>query len=127
MSVERTIGQYFEYLNAERWSELAGLFEADATYRTPGARPRSGVDDVIAQYRTLFRNWAAHEDAPVRVIADGDAVAVEVRFTGATHDGREIGFDAVDIFHFRGDRISSLATWYDLTDVRARLALAGQA
>lgn len=122
MSVERTIRQYFEYLNSERWSELAGLFDPDATYRTPGARPRSGTVDVMALYQTLFRSWVVHEDAAVRIIADGDAAAVEVRFTGATHDGRQIGFDAVDVFHFRGDRILALSTWYDLNDVRARLA-----
>lgn len=126
MSVERTIQEYFEYLNAERWSELAGLFEPDATYRTPGTRPRSGIEDVIAQYRTLFRSWAVHEDAAVRVIADRDAAAVEVRFSGSTHDGREIGFDAVDIFHFRGDRIVALSTWYDLAEVRASLAPVSQ-
>jgi ketosteroid isomerase-like protein len=116
-----TIDEYFRLVNSDGWDELTGLFDPEATYRTPGARLRVGRADVIGLYRRMFAAWSVHHDTATRVLVDGDAAAVEVRFDGTTLDGRTVTFDAVDIFHFRDDRIATLATWYDLIAVRAQL------
>lgn len=68
-----------------------------------------------------FAAWAVHQDAPHGFIFDGDSAACGIHFTGATHDGREVSFDCVDIFRFRDGRIAELSTWYDLGPVRAAM------
>ena len=73
-------------------------------------------------YRGLFDPWAAHTDHPDRAIGGGDAVAVEITFTGTTHEGREISFPAVDVFDLQEGKISRLAIFYDLAWLRKQMA-----
>jgi ketosteroid isomerase-like protein len=115
------VAAYFVAINAERWDDLASLFDQAVSYRTPGTRVRTGHEDVLAYFRSMFDMWPNHDDRPIHVLVDGDAAAAEVHFTGTTADGRQIDFDAVDIFHFQAERIISLGTWYDLVAVRAAL------
>jgi ketosteroid isomerase-like protein len=109
---------YFECANTEQWERMLTLFTEDATYRTPGARPRVGREDVVAFYPKAFSAWATHQDTAHGFIFEGDSAACEIHFTGTTHDGRQIAFDCVDIFRFRDGQIAQLSTWYDLEPVR---------
>jgi ketosteroid isomerase-like protein len=116
------IATYFAALNAEDFARLETVWADDAELRAVGARDRHGRDDVMGYYRPLFGPWAEHEDRPTRaVVADGVAV-VEVAFSGVTHDGRAIAFDAVDVFDLADDRVARLTCWYDLAWVRKQLA-----
>jgi hypothetical protein len=47
-----------------------------------------------------------------------------VTFTGTTADGREISFDAVDVFDLARGRIRRLSSWYDVADVRHSVSAA---
>jgi ketosteroid isomerase-like protein len=118
MSAEQVVRDYFEFANTEQWDRLATVFTEDATYRTPGARPRSGREDVAAFYPKAFSAWAQHQDTPGELIVDGDRVACEITFTGTTHGGTYVTFDCVDIFQLRDGKIATLSTWYDLDPVR---------
>jgi ketosteroid isomerase-like protein len=113
---------YFRCLNTEAWDKLAGLWHEDGELRAVGARPRQGRDEVLAFFHRLFDPWRAHLDEPTRVVVAGDVVVAEVRFTGTTHQGREVGFDAVDVIDLRDGRVCRLTNWYDLDYVRRELA-----
>ncbi len=125
MSVQATIERYFACVNAEDWSSMRAIWHEDAELRAVGARPRHGVEEVIGYFSRLFDPWREHRDEPVRVIPAGDTVTVEVRFEGATRDGRAVGFDAVDVFDLQDDRIRRLSNWYDVAYARKMLAPAG--
>ncbi len=107
------ISQYFAFANAERWDDLRTLFCDDARLIGVGARERAGLDDVMSYFTRIFNQWPEHHDEPVSVIEEGDTLAVEIEFVGRGHDGRVITFDAVDVFHMRGDKIARMSTWYD--------------
>lgn len=112
---------YFDALNAEDFTRLEQTWAVDGELRAVGSRPRRGIDELMAYFRPLFDPWAEHLDQPTRCIGSGDAVAVEVRFTGRTHGGTALTFDAVDVFDLADGRIARLSTWYDLVWVRKQL------
>jgi ketosteroid isomerase-like protein len=76
----------------------------------------------MAYYAHLFDPWTTHEDALQRAHPSATTVAAEVTFRGTTSAGREVEFDAVDVFDLHNGRIVSLSSWYDLVDVRRQLA-----
>jgi len=116
--------RYFACLDAEHWTDFGTLWTEDASVRAVGARPRDGREAIVAFYAKLFTPWVEHEDRPVRlVVCEADqVVTAEVRFSGLTADGRRVGFDAVDVIDFSGDRISRLTNWYDIDYARRSLA-----
>jgi ketosteroid isomerase-like protein len=121
MEAEEILARYFECLNKESWDRMAEIWHEDCHLRAVGARPRRGRDEVVEFFSRLFRPWVKHEDMPTRTIIAGDVATVEVKFTGATHDGRVVAFEAVDVFDIQDGRIRSLSNWYDIDFVRSEL------
>jgi len=115
------IDRYFAHINAEDWPAFAQLWDDWSELRAVGSRPRQGAAEIETFYRGLFTPWREHSDVPTRVLPSGDAVAVEVHFDGTTQDGRDLAFDAVDVFDLEDGRIRKLSTWYDLVLVRRLL------
>ena len=111
---------YFEALNAEDWDSMKVLWSQDSVLQAVGSRPRRG-DDILSYFRLLFASWQTHLEGPTRVVVAGEIVVAEVAFAGVTHSGREVAFDAVDLFDLDGDVIRHLRTWYDLAWVRSQL------
>lgn len=94
------------------------LWSDDGELRAVGARPRHGADEVIGYFSKLFTPWPRHTDSPTRIISQGDTFVVEVTFTGSTPSGRQVTFDAVDVFDLDQGRIRRLTNWYDLDYAR---------
>lgn len=122
--MRRVVGRYFECLDAEDWDAMAGLWTQDAQLRAVGARPRTDRDGVIEYFSKLFASWPRHQDRPTRVVVSvADAtVLAEVTFTGTTADGREVVFEAIDVFDFHDGRIRRMSNWYDIDFARRSLA-----
>ncbi|MFT3865117.1 MAG: nuclear transport factor 2 family protein [Solirubrobacterales bacterium] len=112
---------YFDAINAEDLAALEPLWSPTAELRAVGSRRRRGLAEVMDYFRPLFDPWAEHLDQPTRVIGEGDAVVVEIRFAGRTVQGRELSFDALDVFDLAAGRIERLTTWYDLAWLRKQL------
>ena len=124
---ERSVRDYFTCLDGEDWDRMRTLWQPDAELRAVGARARSGIDEVIGYFSGLFTPWPKHEDRPTRFIAQGDTIVVEVTFLGTTPDGREVSFDAVDVFDLRDGLIARLTNWYDIAYARKVLSLPREA
>jgi ketosteroid isomerase-like protein len=122
LTIEEVIDRYFFHLNTDQLAGFRELWHPDAEVRAVGARPMKGVDDIVAFFSRLFSAWPRHHDAPVRVLLAGTTATVEVQFTGTTADGREVTFDAVDVFDIEDGRIRRLTNWYDIAYVRRQLA-----
>lgn len=121
MSAEATIRDYFRCLDEEDWTGMETLWTEDGKLRAVGARPRHGREEVLGFFAKLFTPWREHEDRPTRIVIAGDVVTAEVLFTGTTVDGREVSFEAVDVFDLRAGRIAALSNWYDIALARKAL------
>lgn len=115
------VGAYFEAINAEDFERLSGVWTDTAELRAVGSRPRRGRDEIMAFYRGLFTPWAKHLDRPTRIMIADDVVVTEIEFKGVTHAGKELAFEALDVFDLAAGSIARLTTWYDLGWVRSQL------
>jgi ketosteroid isomerase-like protein len=115
-----TVMRYFRCLDTEDWDGMRRIWRPDGTLRAVGARPRDGLDEVIGYFSKLFDPWPEHVDRPTRVLVfeEEGTVLAEVTFTGRTGDGREVSFDAVDVFDLVGGQIQRLSNWYDVDYAR---------
>jgi uncharacterized protein len=117
--------RYFACLDAEDWVTMRTLWHEDAQLSAVGARPRAGADAIVEYFSRVFAPWMRHTDAPTRFITSGDTIVVEVTFSGTTHDGRDVRFDAIDVFDLRDGLIARLSNWYDIALARRSLSEGG--
>ena len=131
MSTERSnrsalavVKDYFTALNDEDWDLMASVLHPELDLIPSGSRPRIGSDKAIAMFQKIFERFPVHQDNPTRFLEAGNTVVVEITFNGATQDGHEVAFEAVDIFDVEDGRISRLSQWFDTAALAA--ALQGQ-
>jgi ketosteroid isomerase-like protein len=120
--IEQQVQAYFESLDSEDWERMRGLWHVRGEMSAVGARPRHGREEVMGLLEKLFVPWKVHRDRPVRTIVAGEVAAVEVEFTGTTHDGRDVVFAAVDVIDFEDGLIRKLSNWYDVDYARRTLS-----
>lgn len=111
--VREVVRRYFECVNQDRWEEFRQLWHPDCVTVPVEGPQRQGVDEVTALYPLLLAPFATHLDDPTRVLVSGDSATVEIRFTGTTHDGNAVAFDALDVFDLEDGLIRRLRYWYD--------------
>jgi ketosteroid isomerase-like protein len=111
------IRRYFDSVNAEDWTAMASLLHPDATFSTPGARPRAGRDQVLQLFGRIFTRWDTHLDTPEWQIAEGVRAVVGIAFEGRTASGLDVSFSALDVFTFEDDLIRAVVSWYDSLEV----------
>ena len=124
-AMQDVVRRYFRCLDSEDWNGMRELWRDDGRLHAVGARPRIGADAVIGYFSKLFDPWAVHTDEPGRlIISEPDQIVVaEVLFSGRTVNGRDVRFEAVDVFDFVDGRISKLSNWYDIDYARRSLAV----
>ena len=118
------VKDYFTALNDEDWELMASVLHPELDLIPSGSRPRIGADKAIAMFQKIFERFPVHQDNPTRFLEAGNTVVVEITFNGATQDGQEVAFDAVDIFDVEDGRIFRLSQWFDTAALAA--ALQGQ-
>lgn len=119
--VPEAITTYFDAINNEDWERLSTVWRPDAELIATGARPRSGIDDIVTYYPRTLAPWKQHLDSPTRFVVAGDTVTVEIHFSGRSADGVDVEFDAVDVFDLVDGKIARVTNWYDTSKVRALL------
>lgn len=116
--VPEVVRRYFAAVNDRRFDDLPELFAPDAELRPVGSAPRVGRDAIAAYYPEILSGFAEGFDDPRRAHVADTAVTVEIAFTGRTRRGREVAFEAIDVFELDHDgRIARLSLWYDTLDV----------
>lgn len=121
MSPLETVKDYFIALDTEDWVLMASVLHPELDLIPSGSRPRIGSDKAIAMFQKIFERFPVHKDTPTRFICDGSTVVVEITFNGATQDGQEVSFDAVDIFDVEDGRIYRLSQWFDTAALASML------
>ena len=111
------IDRYFVALNDEDYEVLKDVFHPAAVLRPPGARARTGHDEIMRFFLKVFEKFPQHVDTPSRVLSDGNCVIVEIDFTGVTSSQNSVAFAAVDIFDIENSQIINLSQWFDTAEV----------
>ncbi len=112
------IETYFRAVNTRDWDAMATALAEDVVLRPVGVPPVRGRDAALAYYPDVLAKFEQAHDEVVRVAVAGDVVTVEIVFTGRTHDGAPVSFDAVDVFDLDAEgRIHRLSLWYDTRGV----------
>ena len=121
--MRQVVLRYFTCLDTENWPQMVELWASAGRLRAVGARPRDGRDEVIQYFAKLFDPWPAHRDHPERLIIapEEETVVAEVTFIGTTPDGREVRFEAIDVFDFADGLIAKMTNWYDIDYARRSL------
>ena len=114
MSPLETVKNYFAALNAEDWELMASVLHPELDLIPSASQPRIGSDKAIAMFQKIFERFPVHQDNPTRFLESGNTVVVEISFSGATADGTEVSFDAVDIFDVEDGQIYRLSQWFDM-------------
>ena len=109
---------YFAAINSDSFDDLSAVFAPDVEIHTVGADPVVGRDAALAHFPRVLAGYSAHDDRVTRWIEgvdDGseDAIVCDIAFAGRLADGREIRFDARDVFDVRDGLITRVTTWYD--------------
>ena len=121
MSPLETVKDYFTALDTEDWELMASVLHPELDLIPSASRPRIGSDEAIAMFQKIFERFPVHKDTPTRFICDGSTVVVEITFNGATQDGQEVSFDAVDVFDVEDGRICRLSQWFDTAALASML------
>jgi uncharacterized protein (TIGR02246 family) len=115
------IASYFARINAEDYEGVAALFQPDAVVVPAGGRPRRGRAGIARYYAKILTPFTEHHDEPVRVVVSGDDVTVEIAYRGRLANGREVAFDALNVYRLERGLIGRLTQWYDTDRVRRAL------
>jgi ketosteroid isomerase-like protein len=119
---------YFNAVHAGDTEALAQAFEEDAEIRFPTREPVAGRANIAAFYADVFKFYVKRHDEITRWFSSPDGlVAAQIHFDGTTSTGREVTFDAMDVFTQKNGRIHRLWIVYDSASVLQMLgALPGQ-
>lgn len=109
---------YFAAINSDSFADLCAVFAPEVEIHTVGAEPVVGREAALAHFPAVLSGYATHDDRVTRWIegvddASEDAIVCTIAFTGTLADGREIRFDALDVFDVRDGLITRVTTWYD--------------
>jgi ketosteroid isomerase-like protein len=109
---------YFLAVNETRLDDLAACFAEDARLEFPTLQPVVGRKNIRDFYAGVLQFYPQRRDEVTRYFTSpaGD-VAAEIHFEGRTATGRDVVFDAVDLFTIQNGRIKLLRIFYDSAKV----------
>jgi ketosteroid isomerase-like protein len=119
---------YFDAVHAGSTEALAQAFAEDAEIQFPMREPVMGRANIAAFYADVFKFYVKRHDEITRWFHSVDGtVAAQIHFDGTTNTGREVVFDAIDVFTTKNGLIQRLWIVYDSAKVLQMLgALPGQ-
>lgn len=118
MTSEHVVRSYFAAINDTRLDDLAGGFAEDASLHFPLTDPIVGRENIRRFYEGVLEFYPTRYDDARRFFFSADgSVAVEIYFEGRTATGRDVAFDAVDLFTIAEGRIQKLQIFYDSAKV----------
>lgn len=121
LSPEGAARAYFDAVHAGDTGRLASLFTDDAVLRFPTLDPIAGREAIRAFYANVFTFYARRSDRVTRWFHAENAVAAEIHFEGRTSGGKDVVFDAVDLFTVSGGKITRIEIYYDSARVMQML------
>jgi ketosteroid isomerase-like protein len=112
-SPELAARAYFDAIHAGDVDRLADVFSEDAVLRFPTLDQIAGREAIRGFYSNVFTFYTRRDDSVTRWFHGEDSVAAEIHFEGHTNTGKDVVFDAVDVFTVSGGKITRLEIFYD--------------
>ncbi len=113
LSPEGAARAYFDAVHAGDAEGVAALFTDDAVLRFPMLDPIVGREAIRAFYANVFNFYTRRSDQVTRWFHGESAAAAEIHFEGRTSSGKDVVFDAVDLFTALNGKITRLEIFYD--------------
>jgi ketosteroid isomerase-like protein len=105
---------YFAAVNETRLDDLAAVFVEDGVLSFPMLSPIEGRKAIRDFYAGVLQFYPERYDHVTRwFVSEAGDVAAEIHFEGRTSTGRDVIFDAVDVFTIKNDLIQKLSIFYD--------------
>lgn len=119
---------YFDAIHAGSTEGVAKAFAEDAEVHFPSREPVVGRANIAAFYADVFKFYIHRHDEVTRWFHSADGLAAaQIHFEGTTNTGRDVVFDAVDVFTEKNGVIQRLWIVYDSARVLQMLgALPGK-
>lgn len=115
---ETVVRSYFDAIHGGELDKLAVLFAEDASLHFPLSDPIVGRAAIRKFYQGVFNFYSKRSDRLNRFFFSEDgSVAAEIHFDGRTSTGKDISFDAVDLFTLAKGKIQKLQIFYDSAKV----------
>jgi ketosteroid isomerase-like protein len=109
---------YFAAVNETRLGDVAGVFAADGVLSFPMLPPIEGRKAIRDFYAGVLQLYSKRYDDVTRwFVSEAGDVAAEIHFEGQTSTGRDVIFDAVDVFTIKNNLIQKLNIFYDSAKV----------
>lgn len=109
---------YFAAVNETRLDDLAAVFAPDGVLTFPMLEPIRGRKGIRDFYAGVLQFYPKRYDEVTRwFVSEKGDVAAEIHFEGRTATGRDVVFDAVDLFTIRNGLIERLNIFYDSAKV----------
>ena len=110
--------RYFSAVNETRLDDLAAVFAEDAVLSFPMLVPLKGHKAIRDFFAGVLEFYPKRRDDVTRwFVSESGDVAAEISFVGRTSTGRNVAFDAIDVFTIRNGVIQKLAIYYDSAKV----------
>lgn len=109
---------YFAAVNETRLDDLAGVFAENGVLSFPMLPPIEGRKAIRDFYAGVLQFYPKRYDDVTRwFVSEAGDVAAEIHFEGRTSTGRDVIFDAVDVFTIKNNLIQKLNIFYDSAKV----------
>lgn len=110
---------YFAAVNQKQMDDLAAVFAEDGVLTFPMLSPIKGRNAIREFYTGVLQFYPKAFDGVTRwFVSEAGDVAAEIHFEGRTATGRDVVFDAVDLFTIKDGLIQDLHIFYDSAKVQ---------
>ena len=110
--------RYFAAVNEKRIGDIAASFAEDGVLIFPTLDPIKGRKAIGDFYDGALRFYPKANDVVTRwFVSEAGDVAADIHFEGQTATGRDVIFDAVDLFTIKNGLIQHLHIHYDSASV----------
>ncbi len=115
---EPVVLAYFKAVDEMRLDELMRLFDEHASLHYPLSEPIVGKENIRSFYQGVFMKYARGKDHIKRLyFSDDCGVAAEIFFEATLKTGKEVAFEAVDLFTISNSKIQRIQVNYDSAKV----------
>jgi ketosteroid isomerase-like protein len=109
---------YFAAVNERRIGDIAATFAEDGVLTFPTLDPIQGRKAIRDFYAGALKFYPkCHDEVTRWFVSEAGDVAADIHFEGQTATGREVIFDAGDLFMIKNGLIQSLRILYDSASV----------
>ena len=116
MAAEKTISDFFAFLNLRDLERMKALLREDARLDFPKTQPLLGLDRILKFLHLLFRQFPELTFTLHRTVVQGNWGAVHWTNRGKNRRGEPYENEGMTLLEFDGEKIAYLSDFFKNTD-----------